>query len=131
MKVAIIGSREFTNEQQVRDFVKSLPKDTVIYSGGAKGVDNWAADEALKLNGHLIEIMPNYSKWGPNVAPLKRNEQIIQQADRVVAFWTGVREGPHKSTGTIHAAKYAKKNLRPILVFAADGTLWPESEWTK
>ena len=39
VKVGIVGSRGFSGLEIVRDYVKSLDKDTIIVSGGAKGVD--------------------------------------------------------------------------------------------
>ena len=34
VKVGIVGSRSFRNLEQVKDYVKSLDKDTIIVSGG-------------------------------------------------------------------------------------------------
>jgi len=46
--VAIIGSRRRKDEEVIRAFVRSLPSDTIVVSGGAKGVDQWAENEAIK-----------------------------------------------------------------------------------
>jgi predicted Rossmann fold nucleotide-binding protein DprA/Smf involved in DNA uptake len=37
MKVAIVGSREYPNLSKVRAYIITLPIDTVIVSGGARG----------------------------------------------------------------------------------------------
>ena len=39
-----------------------------------------------------IEILPDYQLYGKG-APLKRNMQIVECADLVVAFWDGVSRG--------------------------------------
>ena len=85
MKVAVIGSRGLT----VNDLGKYLPEDTTeIVSGGAKGIDTCARDYALSHDLKLTEFLPEYSKYGRG-APLKRNLQIIEYADVVIAFWDG------------------------------------------
>src|SRR5437870_4805989 len=44
MKVAIIGSRDISSDRlaEVSKFVKTLPSDTILVSGGARGVDQIA-----------------------------------------------------------------------------------------
>ena len=99
MKIAVIGSRNLT----VDDLEKYLPKDTTeIVSGGAKGIDNCARNYALSHDLKLTEFLPEYSKYGRS-APLKRNLQIIEYADLVIAFWDG------KSRGTKYVIDNCKK----------------------
>ena len=99
MKVAVIGSRGLT----VNDLGKYLPKDTTeIVSGGAKGIDTCARDYALTHDIKLTEFLPEYNKYGRG-APLKRNLQIIEYADVVIAFWDG------KSKGTKYVIDNCKK----------------------
>lgn len=45
--VAIIGSRDFKDLDKVRAFVRSLPKNACVISGGARGVDQAAEAEAF------------------------------------------------------------------------------------
>ena len=107
MKIAIIGSRNFPDEQKVYEFVASLPMGTSIVSGGAEGVDSWAASEARTRGLGVITYEPNYELHGRR-APLVRNEAIAIECDRMVAFWDG------KSRGTMHAVRQAKKLGRPV-----------------
>ena len=102
MKVAVIGSRGLT----VNDLGKYLPKDTTeIVSGGAKGIDTCARDYALSHNLKLTEFLPEYNKYGRG-APLKRNLQIIEYADVVIAFWDGKSK---ESKGTKYVIDNCKK----------------------
>ena len=99
MKVAVIGSRGLI----VNDLGKYLPEDTTeIVSGGAKGIDTCARDYALLHDIKLTEFLPEYNKYGRG-APLKRNLQIIEYADVVIAFWDG------KSRGTKYVIDNCKK----------------------
>lgn len=89
MKVAIIGSRGITVEH-LETYLP--PNVTEIISGGAKGVDTCAAAYARSHGIRLTEFLPQYEKYGRS-APLKRNLQIIEAADLVLAFWDGTSRG--------------------------------------
>lgn len=89
MKLAIIGSRNIF----IDDLGSYLPNNvTEIVSGGAKGVDTCAKEYAHQNNLIMTEFLPEYSKYGKR-APLKRNIQIIEYADEVLAFWDGKSRG--------------------------------------
>ena len=81
MKVAVIGSRNLV----VQNLGKYLPEETMeIVSGGAKGIDTCAREYALAKGLKLTEFLPDYKRYGRG-APLKRNLQIIDYADCVLA----------------------------------------------
>ncbi len=106
MKIAIIGSRnvKFINLDEYL-----LRNITEIVSGGAKGVDTCAKEYAEKNNIKLTEFLPEYNKYG-KAAPLKRNLQIIEYADEVLAFWDG------KSKGTKYVIDMCQKSNKRITV---------------
>ena len=98
LKTAIIGSRNLI----VTDFEKYLPEGTTeIVSGGAKGIDSCAKKFAIKNKIKITEFLPEYDKYG-RIAPLKRNDLIIDYSDMVIAFWDG------KSKGTKDMINYMK-----------------------
>lgn len=107
MRVAIIGSRSI----QVKDLTPCLPADTTaIVSGGAKGVDACARAYALAHGLPLMEFLPDYRRYG-KAAPLKRNQQIIDHADYVVALWDD------HSRGTRYTIELCLRQGVPIRVF--------------
>lgn len=107
MKVAIIGSRNLT----VTDFENYLPVDvTEIVSGGARGIDTCARNYAIRNGIKITEFLPQYDKYGRG-APLKRNLQIIDYSDMVIAFWDG------KSRGTRYVIENCKKRNNKVTVF--------------
>ena len=107
MKVAVIGSREL----RVDNLGKYLPEEvTEIVSGGARGIDTSAREYALKNNIKLKEFLPEYEKYG-RAAPLKRNMQIIDYADMVLAFWDG------KSKGTKFVIDNCKRIGKRVRIF--------------
>lgn len=102
MKVAVIGSRNLN----ITNLEEYIPENvSEIVSGGARGIDSNARDYALKNKIPLTEFLPDYRRFGRG-APLKRNLQIIEYADIVIAFWDG------KSHGT----KYVIDNCRKLNV---------------
>lgn len=107
MKLAIIGSRSL----YVEDLAKFIPSGvTEIVSGGAKGIDTCARVYALKNNIKLTEFLPDYRQYG-RLAPLKRNIQIVDYTDEVLAFWDG------KSTGTVYTIRQAKLRNKKVTVY--------------
>ena len=109
MKTAIIGSRGITNI----DVGMYLPEGTdEIVSGGAKGVDTLARDYAVQHGIKLTEFLPDYSRYKRG-APLKRNEQIIEYADVILAFWDGQSKG---TKFVIDKAEKIGKEVRVIVI---------------
>lgn len=89
MKVAIVGSRDL----KINNLENFIPEDTSeIVSGGAKGVDTCAKEYAISNGIKYTEFLPKYEKFGKS-APLKRNLEIIDYADMVIAFWNGRSRG--------------------------------------
>lgn len=95
-RIAIVGSRTFKRLELVAKFVRSLPYDTVIVSGGAKGVDSTAENIAKHLGMKTDIYLPDYARYGKS-APMIRNSLIIENCDEVVAFWDGVSKGTKDS----------------------------------
>ena len=102
MKIAIVGSRTL----RVANIGKYVSQTDEIVSGGATGVDSCAAEYANKNSIKLTVILPQYERYGRS-APIVRNKEIVDYADRILAFWDG------SSKGTLSVIKYAKKVGKP------------------
>ena len=105
MKIAIVGSRDIT----VTDIGRYISDGEEIVSGGAAGVDCCAAEYAKEKGIKLTVFLPQYERYG-RAAPIVRNKQIVDYADKVVAFWNGI------SKGTLSVIKYAEKTGKPCSV---------------
>lgn len=108
--IAIIGSRDYSYPERVVAYVNSLPDDTVVISGGARGVDRIAAQAARARGLEVIEIPAQWVIYGRG-AGMIRNREVVNRADTIVAFWDG------KSPGTRHAIAYAHKMKKGITVY--------------
>ena len=107
MIIAVIGSRKLV----VEDLSVYLPENTTeIVSGGAMGIDSCAKEYAIRNGVKITEFFPDYQRFG-RAAPIKRNEQIVEYADEVIAFWDGA------SRGTKYVIEYCKKKNKRVTVF--------------
>lgn len=114
MKVAIVGSRSFSDYKIFSDFMEDLTENKhlaidEIISGGAKGADSLAEIYA-KDKGIPIEIIkPDWNTFGKS-AGFIRNRDIIMRCDACVAFWDG------ESHGTKHDISLCKEFGKPCYV---------------
>lgn len=109
MKLLIAGSRQINNF----DFSKYISDDVdTILSGGAKGIDSLAELFADKHRLSKIILRPRYDLYGKS-APLKRNEELVQMADKILIIWDGSSRGTNY---TINYAKKLNKDLKVIII---------------
>ena len=102
IKIAVVGSRNIS----VSDIGAYIRDSEEIVSGDAIGVDSCAADYAKEKGIKLTVFLPQYERYG-RAAPIIRNKQIVDYADKIIAFWNG------SSKGTLSVIKYAKKTGKP------------------
>ena len=115
INVVIGGCRDYGNYQEFCNFVddclleKSKKTKIVILSGHCSGTDMMAENYA-KEKGYELKIFPaRWSKYGTAAGP-KRNKEMVEMADEVIAFWD------YNSAGTKTLIEYAKKLNRNISI---------------
>lgn len=108
MKIAIIGSRSFTDFDLVRRTV-DLTGVTEIISGGARGADALAERLALESGIKLTVFHADWKNLGFRAGYI-RNSLIVDVADVIIAYWDG------SSTGTLDSIKKARKTGKPCIV---------------
>ena len=120
MNIGIVGSRRWKSKKAVESLVNTFPADTTVVSGGAKGVDSWAAECARKRGLKVIEFFPDYpsfgsSRWEYNQAYYTRNRQIAEHSEVVYTFVALDRKG-----GTENTIKHAKELGVPVNIINED-----------
>lgn len=92
MRLAIVGSRTFSNYELFKQYLEEYEIDEII-SGGAIGADKLAERYANEKNIPIIIILPDWS--------------LGNMCDECIAFWDGESRGT-RSTITL-CAKANKK----------------------
>lgn len=122
MKLAIIGSRTFTDfdylKSKVNKIIESYNIDRII-SGGANGADTLAEIYANKYNICTTIFSANWEKYGKKAGYI-RNKEIVNRSDMGIAFWDG------QSKGTRHTIKLFKSSKKEIIII---NYLQKEIEW--
>ena len=131
MKVAIVGSRQYTNKRKIQEFVFKLrekygDKLEIVSGGQREGADGYAKKYALEFDVNYSEFPPaHYSHNIHCVLPRyrygkafyknnyhKRNEQIAEDCDVMVAFMPKSL----KSKGTESALNEAKNKQKKYVI---------------
>lgn len=110
MKLAIVGSRTWKDRDLIRRALLEI-QPTIVISGGASGADYIAHLEADRLHIPVVVYKAEWARFGKS-AGAKRNQTIVNECDKLIAFWDGVSKGTAIS---IQMAKCAGKLLRVIL----------------
>ena len=100
-KLAIIGSRDFTDYDLLKEKADSL-NPSIIISGGASGADYLAERYAKKNNKPIKIYHADWQRHGRAAGPI-RNKEIVKNSDHILAFWDG------ESRGTLSSINLAKK----------------------
>jgi uncharacterized phage-like protein YoqJ len=103
--LGIVGSRTFsdyslftTKISKIVNKLRDKYEKIVFVSGGATGADSFAKTYATENDIEIIEFLPNWDKY-KKAAAFKRDHQIVDKSDMLVAFWDG------ESKGTLHSMK--------------------------
>ena len=131
MRVAIVGSRKYTNKRKIQEFVFKLKqkwgdKLEVVSGGQRDGADGYAKKYALEFDTKYSEFPPSHYqynqhcvlesyKYGKPYAVWhyhSRNKDLIEYSDVVVAF---IPKGI-TSKGTNSALKEAVKKEKKYVI---------------
>jgi len=111
MKVVICGSRTITNKDLVTSLIEMSEFEiTEVIEGGAKGVDTIAGEWARARNIPVTVMEADWHAHGLSAGP-KRNKQMVDASDAVIAIWDG------KSRGTQSTIAFAKSDNKPVKIW--------------
>jgi ABC-type enterochelin transport system substrate-binding protein len=105
MKVIIAGGRNFRDYNKLRESCDNIlvnQKEVEIVSGTAAGADTLGERYAQEKGYEVKKFPAQWDLYGKS-AGYKRNQQMAEYADGLIAFWDG------KSRGTKHMIDIANK----------------------
>jgi hypothetical protein len=105
MKLIIAGSRTFTYYKKLCEVCDQILQDQnnieIVSGAYYRGADKLGEKYATEKGFKLTKFPANWNKFGRAAGP-KRNEQMANYADTLIAFWDG------KSRGTKNMIDLAK-----------------------
>jgi predicted Rossmann fold nucleotide-binding protein DprA/Smf involved in DNA uptake len=107
MKLAVVGSRSFSNRRLLDETLAAIAPMLVI-SGGAVGADKMAETWARRNNIETRIFLPRFKVYRHPYH--HRNRLIAEACDEMLAFWDG------HSTGTKYTIDYARKIGKPVRI---------------
>jgi len=113
VRIAIIGSRRRTDREAIKVCVAELPSETVVVTGTAKGPDRWA-EQAAQACGHEVVVHePDLdgvcARWQATERYYARNQAIVDNSDRIIAF-----VAPDRIGGTEDTIRRAERAGKPV-----------------
>lgn len=111
----VVGSRSITDYEFIKNTLgEYCDSDTVIVSGGAKGVDSFAERYADENNLQKVIMKADWDRYGKRAGYIRNAEMhkfISDKEDKLcIAFWDG------NSKGTAHNFILAKQYNNPIII---------------
>ena len=115
MKLIVAGSRAFTDYQLLCQVLgPERHRITEVIHGGARGADQLGFRWALKHHVRSRCFAADWARFG-NSAGIRRNCQLAQAGDLLIAFWDG------RSPGTRHIISCMQQLGKPVVVIRTDG----------
>jgi hypothetical protein len=113
MSVTHVGFTGHRNKQTTTaclDEVLQAYPGAVWIHGGAQGFDTQVAEYATAHGIRQLVLRPAYRIHPAKLAPLKRNVQIVDSSNVLVACYDGRWRG-----GTLYTISYAEKQGKPVM----------------
>jgi predicted Rossmann fold nucleotide-binding protein DprA/Smf involved in DNA uptake len=112
VRVAIVGSRHFSEPERVTEYVNELPPRASIITGSASGVDA-AATKAARARELAVRVLPaGFDEIADPSRSAARNQRLVDACDVLVAFWDGRSAG---TRATVDRALEAGKEVHVFI----------------
>lgn len=117
MTVLVCGDRHWSDIALIRHALSTLPDDTIIIQGGARGADEMAAIIAVEFGFELRTFAARWELYGRAAGPI-RNQRMLDEGKPhlVMAFHHDLS----KSKGTADMVRRAKKAGIEVIVYSQE-----------
>ena len=121
MKVLITGDRNWTNRAVIRHvLLNTLPDNSIIVHGGARGADSIAGEIAKKWDIKVLVYPAQWDSYGTSAGPIRNRQMLKENPDikLVLAFHNNINE----SKGTKDMCSIADKQGIPVRLYDKTGS---------
>jgi hypothetical protein len=113
LKILICGDRNWTDIGSILLRMRTLPKDTIIINGAARGADQISTRVAKYLGLKYIEYPADWVTHGKAAGPVRNRQMLKEKPDEVWAFHHDIEH----SKGTKDMVTIAEKARIPVRLF--------------
>lgn len=112
-RILICGSRDWNDFNSIKNYLQTLPKDSIIIHGGCRGADSIAGYLAKQMGMEVQVYKADWTTHGKVAGP-KRNQKMLDEGkpNCVVAFHNDISN----SKGTLDMVTRAEKNGLDVFV---------------
>ena len=110
-RVLICGDRHWKDYDTIDNFVKTLPKTTIVIQGMCRGADVMARTAAIKYGLTVKDFEAKWEKYGNAAGPIRNAQMIAETKPTIVVAFHGDLS---KSRGTADMLKQATAAGIPI-----------------
>lgn len=98
MRVLICGSRDFRDAKRIFHYLSTVPKDTIIIEGEARGADSivWTCCEILGLS--YMKFPADWSAYHKAAGVMRNQQMLLEGKPDLVLFY---HDDLEQSRGTI------------------------------
>jgi hypothetical protein len=117
MKLGITGTRKGANEHQEQQFIKLMKQlnPTELHHGACVGVDSELA-EISRVEFPHVTIFYHPPQKQTSYYYLKRNREIVNETDMLLAFPFEKESNCKRGSGTWYTVNYAKRQGKPVTI---------------
>lgn len=113
-RIGFTGHRDSMTYHRELERIHDIYPGAIWVHGGAAGFDTQVGEYA-RMNKIKCEVIrPDYKRYPAKIAPLKRNEQIVDSVEVLVACFDGRLRG-----GTYQTINYARSKGKPVVFVAS------------
>jgi hypothetical protein len=98
--------------EKIIDKITDFPQGTIFLTGGCRGADMIATEEARALHYEVQVFEADWKEHGRAAGPIRNRQMLDQKPDKVIAFHPNL----DKSLGTADTVREAKKMGIPVEV---------------
>jgi hypothetical protein len=123
MKVLVCGSRNWTDDNMIRNELVKLSLDSLVITGMASGADSIAMEIAHGLGLATLGFPAQWHRYGKSAGPRRNQDMLLLGRPELVLAFTDVPNVENAKTGTSDMVRRALDAGIPVRIFRSNGII--------